>query len=92
MLGLLFEDGPVIELSPSMEERNVAQNGRYIFHIHEELAKQFRGKYFTRHSGIIALGILATFAVGPADGGSCVDSPGCMGHGVSSPAGFFFAG
>ena len=62
VLGLLFEDGPVTELSPSMEERNVAQNGRYIFHIHEELAKQFRGKYFTRHSGIIALGILATFA------------------------------
>lgn len=62
VLGLLFEDGPVIELSPSMEQRNTAQNGRYIFHIHEELAKQFRGKYFTPHPGIIALGIFVTFA------------------------------
>jgi hypothetical protein len=62
LLGVLFEDGPVIDLSPSMEERNAAQNGRYINHIHEELAKQLRGKYFTRHTGIIALGILATFA------------------------------
>jgi hypothetical protein len=63
VLALLFEDAPVIELSPSMEERNAAQNGRYIFHIHEELAKQYRGKYSTRHSGIIALGVLATFAL-----------------------------
>ena len=61
-LALLFEDGPVIELSPAMDQRNTAQNGRYIFHIHEELQKQLAGKYFTRHAGIIALGVLATFA------------------------------
>jgi hypothetical protein len=60
-LGLLFEDAPVIELSGSMDQHNSAQNGRYIFHIHEELTKQFSGKYFTRHSGIIALGVLMTF-------------------------------
>jgi Predicted membrane protein (DUF2207) len=61
VLALLFEDGPVIELSPAMDQRNSAQNSRYVFHIHEELAKQLGTKYFTRHSGIIALGILATF-------------------------------
>jgi len=59
-LGLLFEDGPAIELSPAMDERDTAQNGRYVFHIHEELNKQLSGKYFTRHSGTIALGVLMT--------------------------------
>ena len=59
-LSLLFEDGPTIELSPAMDERDTAQNGRYVFHIHEELNKQLSGKYFTRHSGTIALGILMT--------------------------------
>jgi hypothetical protein len=62
VLALLFEDGPVIELSPAMDQRNSAQNGRYIFHIHEELSKRLDGKYFTRHIGVIALGVLATFA------------------------------
>jgi len=62
VLGLLFEDGPTIELSPAMDQRNTAQNGRYINAIHEELSKQLGGKYFTRHSGIIVLGTLATFA------------------------------
>lgn len=61
LLAVLFEDGPAIELSPAMDQRNTAQNGRYLFHIHEELSKQFRGKFLTRHSGIIAMGILATF-------------------------------
>jgi len=61
-LSLLFEDGPVVELSPAMDQRNTAQNGRYIFHIHEELTKQLGGKYFTRHLGIVALGVLTTFA------------------------------
>lgn len=63
VLALLFEDGPVIELSPAMDERNTAQNGRYVLHIHEELAKECGAKYFTRHSGIIAIGVLATFVV-----------------------------
>ena len=44
-----------------MDERNAAQNGRYVFHIHDELADQLGNKYFTRHSGIIALGVLVTF-------------------------------
>jgi predicted membrane protein DUF2207 len=61
-LALLFEDGPAIELTPAMDQRNTAQNGRYIFHIHEELNKQLAGKYFTRHAGIIMVGVLATFA------------------------------
>jgi Predicted membrane protein (DUF2207) len=38
------------------------QNGRYVFDIHEELTKELGGKYFTRHSGFIVLGVLATFA------------------------------
>jgi len=62
VLGMLFEDGPTIELTPAMDQRNTAQNGRYIFHIHEELKKQLAGKYFTRHVGIIMLGVLFTFA------------------------------
>jgi hypothetical protein len=61
VLAALFEDGPAIELSPAMDERNAAQNGRYVFHIHEELARGLKGKYFTRHSGIVALGVLGTF-------------------------------
>ena len=61
VLALLFEDGPVIELSPAMDQRNTAQNARYVFHIHEELAKDLGAKYFTRHSGIVALGVLGTF-------------------------------
>ena len=61
VLALLFEDGPEIVLSGAMDERNAAQNGRYVSHIHDELADQLGKKYFTRHSGIIALGVLATF-------------------------------
>jgi Predicted membrane protein (DUF2207) len=60
VLGLLFEDGPAIELTPAMDQHNTAQNGRYVFHIHEELTKELGNKYFTRHSGIIALGVLGT--------------------------------
>jgi Predicted membrane protein (DUF2207) len=59
-LALLFEDGATIELSPAMDQRNSAQNGRYVFHIHEELTKELGSKYFTRHSGIILLGVLFT--------------------------------
>jgi hypothetical protein len=62
VLGQLFEDGPTIELSGAMDQRNTAQNGRYVFDIHEELTKELGGKYFTRHSGFIVLGVLATFA------------------------------
>lgn len=61
ILALLFEDGPVVELSPAMDQHNTAQNGRYVFHIHEELAKELDAKYFTPHSGYVALGVLATF-------------------------------
>ncbi len=60
VLALLFEDGPEIVLTGAMDERNAAQNGRYVAHIHDELADQLGKKYFTRHFGIIALGVLAT--------------------------------
>jgi Predicted membrane protein (DUF2207) len=60
-LAALFADGPAIELTPSLDQRNQAQNGRYVFEIHDEMARM-GGKYFTRHTGIIALGVLATFA------------------------------
>jgi hypothetical protein len=59
-LNLLFEDGPTIELSPAMDQRETAQNGRYVFHIHEQLTQQLSGKYFTRNPGTIALGIVMT--------------------------------
>jgi hypothetical protein len=59
-LNLLFEDGPTIELSPAMDQRKTAQNGRYVFHIHEQLTQQLSGKYFTRNPGTIALGIVMT--------------------------------
>jgi len=61
VLALLFEDGPEIVLTGAMDQRNAAQNGRYVAHIHDELSDQLGKKYFTRHSGIIALGVLATF-------------------------------
>jgi len=61
VLALLFEDGPEIVLTGAMDERNAARNGRYVVHIHDELADQLGKKYFTRHLGIIALGVLATF-------------------------------
>ena len=63
LLKVLFEDGPEIELTPSLEERNTAQLGRYVFHIQEELRKQLDGKYFARNIGVIAIGVLATFAL-----------------------------
>jgi hypothetical protein len=62
VLAELFADGPEIELSGAMDQRNTAQNGRYVFDIHNELTKDLAGKYFTRHSGFIVLGVLATFA------------------------------
>lgn len=61
-LAVLFEDGPVLELSGAMDQRNTAQNGRYVSDIHNELTKNLGGKYFTRHSGFIVLGVLSTFA------------------------------
>ena len=42
-LSLLFEDSPTIELSPALDRRDTAQNGRYVFHIHDVLAKQLAG-------------------------------------------------
>jgi len=60
VLAQLFEDGPAIELTGAMDQRNAAQNGRYMADIHTELVKSLGGKYFTRHSGFIVLGVLAT--------------------------------
>jgi hypothetical protein len=62
ILTMLFEDGPVIEFTPAMDQRNTAQNSRYVNAIQQELSKQLSGLYFTRHAGVIALGALATFA------------------------------
>ena len=60
VLGMLFEDAPVIELTPAMNERNTAQNTRYVFAIQQELSKGLDGLYFTKHAGVIVLGVLAT--------------------------------
>jgi hypothetical protein len=60
-LAALFEDGPSVELSAGLDQRNQEQNGRYVFHIHQELNQKLGGKYLTRHPGIIALGVLGTF-------------------------------
>src|SRR5207245_1272479 len=40
LLAALFEDGPVIELTPSLEQRETAQISRYVFHIHQQLTKR----------------------------------------------------
>jgi len=61
VLGMLFEDGPVIELTPAMDQRNTAQNTRYVFAIQQELSNRMDGLYFTKHTGVIAIGVLATF-------------------------------
>jgi hypothetical protein len=60
VLRMLFEDGPEIVLTPALDERNTAQNSRYVFAIQQELSKRMDGLYFTKHAGVIALGVLAT--------------------------------
>src|SRR6266404_364271 len=60
ILTMLFEDGPEVVLTPSLDERNSAQNTRYVFGIQQELRKRLDGLYFTKHAGVIALGVLAT--------------------------------
>jgi Predicted membrane protein (DUF2207) len=62
VLKMLFEDAPTITLTPAMDQRNTAQNTRYVFAIQQELSKRLQGLYFTKHAGIIALGVLATIA------------------------------
>jgi hypothetical protein len=57
-------------MAPSLEQRNTAQQGRYVFHIQNELKKRFQGKYFTYHAGVIALGMLLTFGIGLWMGGA----------------------
>ena len=61
VLRMLFEDGAVIELTPAMDERNNAQNTRYVAAIQQELSKRLKGLYFTDHVEVIALAVLATF-------------------------------
>jgi hypothetical protein len=61
VLRMLFEDGAVIELTPSMDQRNTAQNTRYVAAIQQEVSKRLDGLYFTNHVEVIALGVLATF-------------------------------
>jgi hypothetical protein len=62
VLLMLFEDDGVIELTPSMDQRNTAQNTRYVAAIQRELSRRLNGLYFTNHIEVIALGVLATFA------------------------------
>jgi hypothetical protein len=62
-LTMLFEDGPTIELTPALDQRNTAQNTRYLFAIQQELGKRLDGLYLTRHAGVIALGVVATLLV-----------------------------
>jgi len=61
VLTTLFEDGPEIELTPSLDQRKNAQMSRYVFHVHQQLATRLNGLYFQRQTGVIALGVLATF-------------------------------
>lgn len=61
LLTMLFEDGATIDLTPAMDQRNTAQNTRYISAIQQELSKRLDGLYFTKHAGVIVLGVLATF-------------------------------
>jgi len=61
VLTMLFEDGPEMELTPAIDQRNTAQNTRYVFAIQQELSKRLDGLYFTKHAGVIAVGVLATF-------------------------------
>lgn len=60
VLRMLFEDGPEIVLTPAMDQRNSAQNTRYVAAIQQELSSRLDGLYFTKHAGIIALGVLFT--------------------------------
>ena len=62
-LNYLFENGPIVEISPSMSQENSARNSRYVANIHQDLAERFDRVYFTRHIGYVALGVLATFIV-----------------------------
>ncbi len=60
VLAAFFEDGPVLVISPSMEQRNSAINSRYVARIQRELQKNLAGKYFAFHFGVIMLGVLFT--------------------------------
>jgi hypothetical protein len=60
VLTMLFEDGATIDLTPAMDQRNTAQNTRYVSAIQQELSQRMDGLYFTKHAGVIALGVLAT--------------------------------
>jgi len=62
-LNYLFEEGPITEISPSMTQENSARNSRYVANIQQDLTERFGGIYFTRHSGYVAIGVLATFVV-----------------------------
>jgi len=83
LLITLFEDGPVLELTPAMDQRNIAQNSRYVFHIQQQLQKRLAGLYFKRQSGVIALGILITFVTALLLAVSA--------HGRSTTAALFFS-
>ena len=48
----------VVWLTPAMDQRNSAQNTRYVAAIQQELSKRLDGLYFTKHASVIALGVL----------------------------------
>jgi predicted membrane protein DUF2207 len=60
VLKMLFEDGPEIELTPAMDQRNSAQNSRYVAAIQRELNQRLEGLYLTKHAGVVAFGVLGT--------------------------------
>src|ERR1700746_3175920 len=62
-LNYLFEEGPITEISPSMTQENSARNSRYVANIQQDLTERFGGVYFTRHSGYVVVGVLATLRV-----------------------------
>src|SRR5262249_60829507 len=49
VLAELFADAPAVEISPSMQQTNAAQNSRYIARIHQELERRLGSKYVDRH-------------------------------------------
>lgn len=57
-LGLLFEDGPATVIRPG----NARNLNAYVLGISGQLQTHLSGKYVTSHLGIVALGLLASWA------------------------------
>ena len=61
LLAQLFEDGPVFELSGRWISATTRKTALLFPIFIEELTKELGGKYFTRHTSIVAIGVLITF-------------------------------